>query len=204
MVLALAMSSILLRDALIKAGFNPDQGWQIFLKVVGQKKQPVELITEIDLRTPGIEKLRLTPKDVNNGEAPQAPRRAFALLDVDEAHLDRLGLRWETIIEQKRRWLLIHDYPLPPGYTVEHTMLALEIPSNYPGAQIDSFYTYPALALASGRKIDRTQLRAALLGVEFCGWSRHRGPGAPWNPTTDNVQTHLALVEAALDKEIGE
>lgn len=203
-VLELTAPSILVCDALIEAGFNPDQGWHIFLKVAGQKKQPVELTTEIDLRTPGIEKLRLTPKDVNNGEAPQAPHREFALLDADEAHLDRLGLYWETIVEQKRRWLLIHSYPLPPGYTVERSMLALEIPPNYPGAQLYGFYAYPPLALASKRVIESTQLRGILLGVEFHGWLRHRGTAAPWNPAVDNVVTQLALVEAALAKEVGE
>ena len=170
----------------------------------GQPKRPVELTTEIDLRTPGIEKLRLTPKDVNNGEAPTASCRDFALLDVDEAHLNRLGLRWETIVEVNRRWLLLHDYPLPAGYAVAHTKIALEIPPNYPGAQIYGFYAYPPLALSSGRTIESTQLRGVLLGVEFHGWSRNRGAGAPWNPTTDNVMTQLALVDAALAKEVGE
>lgn len=203
-VLELTAPTIVVREALVRAGFNPDQGWQIFLKVAGQPKQPVELTTEIDLRTPGIEKLRLTPKDVNNGEAPTAPCRDFALLDVDEAHLNRLGLRWETIVEVNRRWLLLHDYPLPAGYAVAHTKIALEIPPNYPGAQIYGFYAYPPLALSSGRTIESTQLRGVLLGVEFHGWSRNRGAGAPWNPTTDNVVTQLALVDAALAKEVGE
>lgn len=203
-VLELTTPSIVVRDALIKAGFNPDQGWQIFLKVAGEKKRPVELTTEIDLRTPGIEKLRLTPKDVNNGEALQASRREFALLDADEAHLNRLGLRWETLVEKKRRWLLIHEYPLPAGYTVERTKLALEIPPNYPGAQIYGFFAYPPLALANKRVIESTQLRGVLLGVEFHGWSRHRGPAAPWNPAVDNVVSQLTLVDAALAKEVGE
>ena len=60
------------------------------------------------------------------------------------------------------------------------------------------------LALSSGRTIESTQLRGVLLGVEYHGWSRNRGPGAPWNPTTDNVVTQLALVDAALAKEVGE
>lgn len=196
--------TVVVREALVLAGFNPDQGWQIFLKVAGHPKQPVELTTEIDLRTPGIEKLRLTPKDVNNGEGPAKPNRAFALLDIDEAHLDRLGLQWETIIEANRRWLLLHEYPLPSGYTVTHSKLALEIPPTYPGAQIYGFYVYPPLALACGRVIEKTQLRGVLLGVEYHGWSRNRGPAAPWNPATDNVVTQLALVDAALAKEIGE
>ena len=196
--------TIVVKDALVQAGFDPNQGWQIFLKVAGQSKQPVELTTIVDLRQPGIEKLRLTPKDVNNGEAPSAPTRSFALLDVDEAHLNRMGLRWETIVEGSRRWLLLHDYPLPQGYTVARTKLALEVPPTYPGALIYGFYAYPPLALSSGRTIESTQLRGVLLGVEFHGWSRHRGTAAPWDPAKDNVVTQLALVDAALAKEVGE
>lgn len=203
-VLELFAPTIVVREALVLAGFNPDQGWQIFLKIAGQQKQLVELTTEIDLRTPGIEKLRLTPKDVNNGEAPPAPCRTFALLDIDETHLNRLGLRWEAIIEADRRWLLLHDYPLPAAYTAAHTKLALEVPPNYPGAQIYGFFAYPPLALSSGRAIESTQLRGVLHGVEYHGWSRNRGPAAPWNPATDNVVTQLALVDAALAKEAGE
>lgn len=203
-MLELFAPTIVVREALIEAGFNPDQGWHIFLKVVGQQKQPVELTTVIDLRTPGIEKLRLTPKDVNNGEAPVVPRRTFALLDIDEAHLNRLGLKWETLVEAERRWLLLHDYPLPVGYTVSHSKVALEIPPTYPGAQIYGFYAYPPLALSSGRVIASTQLRGVLLGVEYHGWSRNRGPAAPWNANTDNVMTQIALVDAALAKEVDE
>ncbi len=202
-LLEIPAPTVVVREALILAGFNPDQGWQIFLKVAGQPKQAVHLTTEIDLRTPGIEKLRLTPKDINNGEGAANLSRAFALLDIDEVHLDRLGLRWETIIEANRRWLLIREYPLPPGYTVAYTKLALEIPPTYPGAQIYGFYAYPPLALTSGRVIERTQLRGVLLSVEFHGWSRYRAT-APWNPATDNVLTQLTLVDAALAKEVGE
>lgn len=203
-VLEIFAPTIVVREALIEAGFNPDQGWHIFLKIVGQQKQPVDLITVIDLRTPGIEKLRLTPMDVNNGEAPLVPCRTFALLDVDEVHLNRLGLRWETFVEAERRWLLLHDYPVPAGYTVAHTKVALEIPPTYPGAQIYGFYAYPPLALSAGRAIASTQLRGVLLGVEYHGWSRNRGPAAPWDATTDNVVTQLALVDAALAKEVDE
>ena len=158
-ILDVPTPTIVVREALTLAGFNPDQGWQIFLKVHGEPKRAVTLTDTIDLRTPGIEKLRLTPKEVNNGEAPCAPRRDFDLLDADDAHLDRLGLHWETVEEANRRWLVIHDYPMPGGYTVGETLLALEIPPTYPGAQIYGFYAYPPLALSSGRAIDNTQLR---------------------------------------------
>lgn len=203
-VIDVAAPTITVRDAMEQAGFDTAKPWHMFFKVVGQPKQPVELDTVLDLDTPGIEKLRLTPKNVDNGEAPPAPHREFALLDVDTAYLDRLRLRWETIVEADRRWLLIHGYRVPTGYTETQVRLALEIPPAYPGAAIYGFYAYPPLALASGREIPSTQLRGTLLGVEFHGWSRYRGPSAPWDAATDNVVTQLGLVEAALAEEVGE
>ncbi len=202
-ILDVPTPTIVVREALTLAGFNPDQGWYIFLRVHGEPKREVTLTDTIDLRTPGIEKLRLTPKEVNNGEARCAPRRDFDLLDADDAHLGRLGLRWETVEEANRRWLVIQDYPVPGGYTVAVTLLALEIPPTYPGAQIYGFYAYPPLALSSGRVIASTQLRGSISGREFHGWSRNRG-STPWNPALDRVATQLALVDAALAKEVGE
>tara|TARA_R110002167_G_scaffold281713_4_gene487021 strand:+ start:551 stop:1684 length:1134 start_codon:yes stop_codon:yes gene_type:complete len=203
-VLELIAPTILVREALIQAGFNADQGWHIFLKIVGEPKKSVDLSSVIDLRTPGIEKLRLTPKDVNNGETLVEPCRTFSLLNIDEAHLNRRGLKWETFVEAERRWLLLHNYPLPAGYTDTHSKIALEIPLTYPGAQIYGFYAYPPLALSSGKVIECTQLRGVLNGVEYHGWSRNRGPSAPWDSTVDNVVTQLALVDAAISKEVDE
>lgn len=195
--------SIVVRDALVEAGFDPALGWQIFLKVHGQPKEPVQLSDTVDLRRPGIEKLRLTPKEVGNGEA-SAVTRAFALLDADEDYLDKLGLHWETTIEEDgRRWLLIHNYPVPAGYTVERTLLALEVPPTYPQAALYGFYVFPPLALKTGREIQRTQMRGKLRGQEFHGWSRHRGAVA-WNPAKDNVVTQLALADEAMSKEAGQ
>ena len=203
-VIDVSTSTIAVGAAMKQAGFDIGKDWHIFLKVRGEPKREVGMADIVDLETPGIEKLRLMPKNVDNGEAPQAPRRDFALLDADTEYLDRLQLKWETIIDSERRWLIIHQFPVPTGYTVSDTMLALEIPGPYPGAAIYGFYAHPPLDLASGRAIPRTQLRGSIFGLEFHGWSRHRGSSAPWDPTTDNVVTHLGLVEAALTREVGE
>lgn len=203
-VLTLHQPTIVVKQALLDAGFDPTKGWQIFLIVKGEPKRAVGLDYTVDLRTPGIEKLRLTPTGVHNGEAAAKPRRHFDLLEVDEKHLDALGVFWETVIDGTSRWLLIHNYQVPPGYTPRMVMLALLIPPTYPTAQIDMFYTSPKLNLTSGRPIDRTQVAATIFGTPFNGWSRHRGPPAPWNPATDNVITHLALVESAIAKEVGQ
>lgn len=209
-ILNLQEPTIVAGDAIEKAGFDKSKSWIIVLRVAGQPKREIDQDYTIDLRTPGIEKIRLTPKEVNNGDGSK-PLRMFALLEADHAFLDGLGLRWETVVEpaeqnpaQARRWLLIHGYPVPAGYTVNATLLALEIPTTYPGAQIDMFYTSPPLRLITGNPIPSTQVSATIQGAHFNGWSRHRGPGAPWDPDADNVATHLALVDSAIAKEAGE
>jgi hypothetical protein len=203
-ILELHQPNIVVRQAMQKAGFDITKAWQIFLIVKDQPKLSVNLDYTVDLRTPGIEKLRLTPAGVHNGEAAAKPRRQFDLLEVDEKHLDALGCFWETVVDADRRWLLIHHYQVPAGYAPQIVLLALEIPPTYPGAQIDMFYSSPPLRLTSGRAIDRTQVSAVICGTPFNGWSRHRGPQAPWNPNSDNVITHLALVESAIAKEVGQ
>lgn len=192
-------------DAMKRAGFDPAKAWHIFLIVAGHPKQPVTVDFIVDLRTPGIEKIRLMQRNVDNGEAPQdTSTREFALLDADDSYLAALGLQWETVIVDKRRWLLIHDYATILGYTPASTTLALEIPKDYPAAQIDMFYFAPWVCRADGCAIPSTQIRATIRGVEFQGWSRHRNTASAWDPNADNVATHLALVESCLAREIGE
>lgn len=200
--LEVATPTIVVSDAMIRAGFDVNQGWHIFLKVTGHPKQIIELTTVVDLRTPGIEKIRLTPKDVSNGETAQAVRRDFALLDVDENFLDERFAHWETMIENQRRWLLVYGYPVPQGYNTRRVTLALDVPPSYPGAQIDMFYVSPHLSLSDGQALACTEAQEAINGVPYQRWSRHRATASEWRPDTDNVITHLALVESALAKEV--
>ncbi|RYY80281.1 MAG: prokaryotic E2 family E [Moraxellaceae bacterium] len=194
--------SIIVRDAIERAGLNPNQGWQIFLKIEGQPKQEKQLADVIDLMTPGIEKLRLTPQEVNNGESSAILQKTFELLDTDYDHLNQMNLPWETVISNGQRWLLIHNYNIPDGYNAKEISLALEIPHTYPQAQIDMFYVLPALNLQTGQPIGCTETTTDINGKGYQRWSRHRGANSTWNPTLDNVRTHLALVEGALIKEV--
>lgn len=196
--------TISVTDALTKAGFNAGQPWIIIFKVKGQPKRQLSINDVVDLRTPGIEKIRLTPKEVNNGEARTALRRDFALLDIDEDHLDAIGAAWETDASTGVRWLIIHEYPVPPGFNVTKVSLALMVPTTYPQAQIDMFYVNPPLRVAGGGQIAATEAAENVRGVSFQRWSRHRGDASPWNPACDNVITHLALVESAIAKEVGQ
>ena len=197
-------AEISVRDALIEAGFDPDEGWTAILRTKGDPKKPVDMDYVIDLREPGIEKLRLRPDNINNGEAPQSFAREFHLLEKDEAYLNARGFRWETTIEGKRRWLIIRDFPLPPGFNHEKTDLAIDVPNTYPTGAIDMFFCFPALKLANGRVPPNTQSTVTCEEKSFQQWSRHRHGNTRWNPEKDSIITQIALAEDALAKEVAE
>ncbi|QKS26733.1 multiubiquitin domain-containing protein [Vreelandella titanicae] len=194
--------TILARDALKDAGFNPDKGWILVLKITGEPKQSINIDDTIDLRNPGIEKLRLTPAEINNGEMAAASVLEFSLLEQDVAYLKQLDFNWETRLVGARRWLIIHDYTLPSGYNHDQVNLAIEIPTAYPDAQLDMFFVHPSLALANGKRIGQTDSRETILGKVYQRWSRHLNGITRWNPLTDSVITHLAVVEESLLREV--
>jgi hypothetical protein len=203
--LTYAHPEVVVGEAMKRAGFDPKKAWHIYLIVQGQPKKEVTVDYKVDLRTPGIEKIRLMQRNVDNGEGLTTPVRcAFKLLDVDHEYLDGLGVRWETVTVGARRWLLLHDYEVMRGYAPLKTVLALDVPASYPASQIDMFYFAPWVVRADGVGIPSVQVRETIDGVVFQGWSRHRNAVAPWDPATDNVRTHLALVETCLSKELGE
>ncbi len=195
--------TILASDALQSAGFNPDKGWILILKVKGEPKQSINLNDQIDLRKPGIEKLRLTPAEINNGEAA-ASLMNFALLEKDRNYLDAQELKWETIMDHGRRWLIIRDYCLYKGYNHKRVDMASEIPTTYPDAAIDMFYVCPSLTLENGGLIPQTESTVNICGETYQRWSRHLNGATRWNPSTDSVITHLAVIEECLLREVGE
>lgn len=200
--LTVSTPSILVRDAIVRAGYDPNRGWHLFLRVAGQPKEEVTLDSVIDLTRPGIEKLRVVPRVVNNGEGATANPRQFELLACDQRHLDMEYPGWMAVIESGRRWVLLPNYVLPDGYTRRSADLAVEIPPTYPLTEIDMFYLNPEAALSNGATIPATDVRQSIAGRSFQRWSRHRGEVSVWQPSSDNIITHLALVESAILREV--
>ena len=188
---------VVARDAIKWAGFEPDAGWIIILKVGGQKEQ-IDLNTVIDLTRKGIEKIRLTPKKIDNGEATTPRRRDFAMLPKDEAHLVALGIEWDAINENGRRWLILRSYPLPDGYTLPSVDIAIDVPPSYPGAQLDMFFCRPAVVRTSGEPIPQTEHTEIILTLPHQRWSRHRD----WNSACDTLATHLTLIDECFLREV--
>lgn len=76
--------------------------------------------------------------------------------------------------------------------------IAIDVPTSYPGAQLDMFYCRPAAVRADGQTIPQTDHIETILGVPHQRWSRHR----EWNSARDTLATHLALIDESLLREV--
>ena len=193
---------ISVREALLKAGFDPNKDWIIVLKDEKGKSQ-LEIDDEIDLSREGIEKLRLTPREINNGDngCSVEEELPFILLPSDEEGFRLRSLIPRRVLESNRRWLIFDNYPLPKGLSPQVVAVALEIPSSYPRAEIDMFYCHPAVRRDDGVTIPQTNVTETIEGKTYQRWSRHRGALSRWDSRTDTVLTHLTLVDGALTVE---
>jgi hypothetical protein len=117
-------------------------------------------------------------------------RRAFTLPEEDVAHLDSLGLPWETIVDGGSQWLLIERFPFPAGFNVGEGAVAIQIPSGYATSPLDMAYFLPHLARLDGGAIRQAQVQQTIENRPWQRWSRHY----PWVAGEHNLGTHLTLV----------
>ncbi|HRK34503.1 MAG TPA: E2/UBC family protein, partial [Candidatus Hydrogenedentes bacterium] len=118
----------------------------------------------------------------------------------DVEFLDALGLPWENVVD-KAQWLVIHELPLPTGYTQDKTALAIRIETGYPHAALDMAYFRPAIVRQDGRAIAATDAKQSIDGTEWQRWSRHRTTQNPWRPGVDNIESHFLLIKDWLERE---
>jgi len=121
-------------------------------------------------------------------------RRQFQPPEEDVAALDTSGCPWETIVAEGVRWLLVHEWPVPPGLTATRVTAAVRIVTGYPAAALDMIYLNPPLQRSDGQAI--LGLSTLLLdGGTFQQWSRHYTPANPWRIGVDDVSSHLRAAE---------
>lgn len=184
------------RELLVLAGKSPVERFRIDQKQRGGQTKRIGLDDHVDVCAPGIERFMTMPLDQREGSL----RRAFHLPEEDTEFLDDSDSKWETIIHQNKQWLLIQNFSLPVGYTVNSTTIALLISPHYPVAQIDMCYFNPPVIRKDGKVIPATQATMNIEGKSWQRWSRHRSAQNPWRPGIDCIATHLGSVENWLEK----
>ncbi len=186
------------RQILALAGKTPEK-FLLRQKLKGgvHEVKPDDLVSFVKA---GVERFMTIPNEVTEGEGPVA-RCEFQPLAQDLEYLNGTGLRWEAIKEGGLKVLVMHDWPLPPGYNVSHAHVHVRLTEGYPDAQIDMAYFSPALSRTDGRGINN------LSALQFDGqpwqqWSRHRTSASAWRPGVDDLSTHMALVDDWLTAEL--
>ncbi len=187
-------------EELFKLAQKSPEKWRMHQKLHGGQMKEINVGDTVDLGEPGVERfvtMELTQGDGEQTTAPEASvRRQFRLPEDDEAYLDSLGLHWEAIIEGGVRWVLIHDHPLPDGYTVKTVTVAIRIEGGYPPAALDMMYCLPHLARADGKAVKAISTQA-IDGNTYQRWSRHYA----WREGIDYLATHHLHIKDWLDAE---
>ncbi len=186
------------RQILKLAGKTPEK-YLLRQKLRGQVIE-IEADQHVDLTEPGVERFMTIPNEVQEGE-PAARRMHFQLLAGDSAYLGQLGLRWEAVDEGGVKAIVIHAWPLPPGYNVSHSDVHVRLSQGYPDTQLDMAYFSPELRRQDGRSIGGLST-LTFDGRSWQQWSRHRTANAPWRMGEDDISTHLALVQHWLKAEL--
>ena len=124
----------------------------------------------------------------------------FQLPEEDVNFLDVLGLTWETVNDQGMQWVIIHGYPVAPGYNHQKVSVSIKIETGYPRSPLDMAYFYPALQRLDGNTINAI-CGQIIDGVQYQRWSRHRTPQNPWREGVDDLSTHMTLVSFWFEQE---
>lgn len=186
------------RELLQEAKKVPVESFAIYIKQPGGQPKRVQLDEKVDLTEPGVERFVTLPLDQTEGLGQG--RRQFCLPEEDMEWLEARGGPFELVLEGGVMRVVLYDFALPAGYTMNSVAAHVRVEPGYPDVQIDMAWFSPALVLVSGRGI------AAISQEQFDGkqwqrWSRHRTSVNPWRPGIDNLATHFALVEDWISRE---
>lgn len=126
-------------------------------------------------------------------------RRQFLLPELDIKFLDSTGYEWETLNDQGMQWVLITNFPIPNGYNINSSLLAIKIETGYPRTPLDMAYFFPKICRADGKPINAL-LDQNIDGKIFQRWSRHRLTDS-WREGIDDLSTHISCVSNWLEVE---
>ena len=167
-----------------------DERYTIYLEVRGGHDRPIGDTDLVDLSGKGIERFITVIRETTEG--------LVALPSADRQFLEDNGLTYEIIGEAESSGVVIKNFPLPPGKFDHDTVdIMIQLPSGYPDASVDMFFTMPWIKLkASGRYANCADVSHHFADQNWQRWSRH----ADWRAGIDGVRTMVARAELAFAK----
>ncbi len=190
------------RDILVLANKTPLNDYGVALQEHGHNMRTIGLDEAVDLDAPGVEKFVTFHTGHSDGEeGPKGPF-PFDLPAEDQDYANRLSDKLERVLDRGRRWVLLHEFPVPEGYNLDKVTAAIMLPVGYPQSAPDMVYIYPPLSLSSGMKIHAAEATETIQGKAYQRWSRHFLPQEPWRPGIDSLETYALMIRGWLEREV--
>ena len=126
------------------------------------------------------------------------PPEVSLLPDEDQDYLD--AKEWRTEVEEvgSAIWVVVQDYVLPAAYTPREVNLLVVLPTAYPNANPDMFWTSPDVMLSTGGWPLRADCQETKNGRGWQRWSRHFA--GSWRPGVDGLRTYFAAIRRELER----
>jgi hypothetical protein len=118
------------------------------------------------------------------------------LPELDVEFLNEKNFDCEVLQTAGEVQVVINDFPFPELYSPRVARLMLRLPSGYPNANPDMFWTNPDVRLASGSY----PLNADYHDPSAGGWQRWSRHDNTWRAGTDDLRTKVASVRRELEK----
>lgn len=120
-------------------------------------------------------------------------------LTKDLELLNKRGYQFEVKEEKNLIYIIFKDFPLPQGlYNIEKTSLLIFTTPHYPNAGFDMFWVDENLKLKNGNIPKQAEAIELHYGMKRRRFSYHPYNAKPWNPSEDNVVTHIEYVNQRL------
>ncbi|MEJ1962953.1 MAG: E2/UBC family protein [Gammaproteobacteria bacterium] len=126
-----------------------------------------------------------------------APPADYGALDIG---VRDVGFDHFDSVPQPDGWtfLVVHDYPLPPGLDPVAVELLVKLPPAFPDAAPDMFWLSPHIRTPLGVEPQGTSVET-VLGASWQRFSWHLKPGA-WRPGVSTLRDFLRCVRTRLEK----
>jgi hypothetical protein len=120
------------------------------------------------------------------------------LPELDRDFLDEKGFDY-TVTRQDNGdlHLVIKDFDFPKYIPTKADLLII-LPSGYPNANVDMFFTIPDVKLPSGAWPQNCDAHPTHGGQAWQQWSRHIGGN--WRQGVDSMRSYVATIRIELNK----
>lgn len=124
--------------------------------------------------------------------------------EEDKKYLEERSHQYSTYEQGGVTLLVLEQYELPDGYTPQAADVLIEIPADYPDANLDMWWVFPPVVFTrTGAEPAQTQVRQSFAGYapdperQWQRFSRHPS----WRLGVDDLRSYLVSLRSTMENE---